>query len=195
MNQKRYRFFGGLLSAQENWLNRMARRGLRLVRTSRLLYEFEPCQPGQVCYKVEFIGHKSHASALDYRNFLESMGYQVFFKNINLNYSVGKVCWRPWAEKGGRIARTSTTFNRELLIIEKENDGTPFALHTTYEDRRNYCKALRNPILFLFIASAVLWAVTRTWVWGLFALLSLIPLAGYQMELHRLKRQADISEW
>ena len=47
-------------------------------------------------------------------------------KNINLNYSVGKVRWRPWAEIGGRIATNTTTFNRELLIVEKENDGKPF---------------------------------------------------------------------
>ena len=53
------------------------------------------------------------------------MGYSVFYKNINLNYSVGKVRWRPWAEIGGRIATNTTTFNRELLIVEKENDGKP----------------------------------------------------------------------
>ena len=66
------------------------------------------------------------------------MGYSVFYKNINLNYSVGKVRWRPWAEIGGRIATNTTTFNRELLIVEKENDGKPFELHTSYEDRANY---------------------------------------------------------
>ncbi len=58
-------------------------------------------------------------SSIDYANFLEDMGYKVFFKNINLNYSVGKVRWRPWAERGGRIATNTTTFNREILIVEK----------------------------------------------------------------------------
>ena len=37
----------------------------------------------------------------------------------------GKVRLRPWAEKGGRIATNATTFNRELLIVEKDNDGKP----------------------------------------------------------------------
>ena len=125
MSKKCYRFFGGLLTVQKNWLNKMAEKGYRLIRTGKLLYEFEKCKPGQVQYCVEFIGQKSKANAEDYHDFLEEMGYSVFYKNINLNYSVGKVRWRPWAEIGGRVATNTTTFNRELLIVEKENDGKP----------------------------------------------------------------------
>lgn len=117
--QKYYRFFGGLLTAQEHWLNKMSEKGYRLIRAEKMLYEFEECKPDQVKYCVEFIGQKSKANASDYHEFLEGMGYKVFYKNINLNYSVGKVRLRPWAEKGGRIATNATTFNRELLIVEK----------------------------------------------------------------------------
>ena len=98
MSKKCYRFFGGLLTVQKNWLNKMAEKGYRLIRTGKLLYEFEKCKPGQVQYCVEFIGQKSKANAEDYHDFLEEMGYSVFYKNINLNYSVGKVRWRPWAK-------------------------------------------------------------------------------------------------
>ena len=134
MSKKCYRFFGGLLNTQEKWLNKMSEKGYRLVRTGKLLYEFEKCKPDEVTYCVEFIGEKSKESSIDYANFLEDMGYKVFFKNINLNYSVGKVRWRPWAERGGRIATNTTTFNREILIVEKANDGKPFELHTSYDD-------------------------------------------------------------
>ena len=123
MSKKCYRFFGGLLNTQEKWLNKMSEKGYRLVRTGKLLYEFEKCKPDEVTYCVEFIGEKSKESSIDYANFLEDMGYKVFFKNINLNYSVGKVRWRPWAERGGRIATNTTTFNREILIVEKANDA------------------------------------------------------------------------
>jgi len=41
---------------------------------------------------------------------------------------------RPWAEMGGCIATNATTFNRELLIVEKSNDGKPFELHTSYAE-------------------------------------------------------------
>lgn len=117
MSKKCYRFFGGLLNTQEKWLNKKAQNGYRLIRTVKLLYEFKKCKPNQVKYCVEYIGEKSQNSAKDYHDFLEDMGYKVFYKNINLNYSVGKVRWRPWAEKGGRIATNATTFNRELLIV------------------------------------------------------------------------------
>ena len=90
MSKKCYRFFGGLLNAQANWLNQMSQKGYRLVRTGRMLYEFEKCNPDEVTYCVEFIGEKSKENATDYADFLEDMGYKVFFKNINLNYSIGK---------------------------------------------------------------------------------------------------------
>ena len=84
MSKKCYRFFGGLLNAQAKWLNKMSQKGYRLVRTGRMLYEFEKCNPDEVTYCVEFIGEKSKENATDYANFLEDMGYKVFFKNINL---------------------------------------------------------------------------------------------------------------
>lgn len=86
--KRHYRFFGGFLAAQERWLNKMADRGYRLIRTEKLLYEFEECPPAQKRYRIEFIGGKSKQKAAEYRRFLEDMGYGVYYKNINLNYSV-----------------------------------------------------------------------------------------------------------
>ncbi len=193
--KRQYRFFGGLLNAQEKWLNKMACKGYRLVRVGKLLYEFEECEPKQKQYCVEFIGQKSKGNAKEYHDFLEDMEYKVFYKNINLNYSIGKVRWRPWAEKGGQIATNSTTSNRELLIVEKENDGKPFALHTTYEDRQNYYKTIRKPYLFMFIISAVLGIAMQTWVWGAFAAAFLVPLAFYQIEIMEQRKQSKSKEW
>lgn len=191
---KRYRFFGGLLTAQANWLNQMASRGLRLIRTEKLLYEFEPCAPGAYQYQVEFVGEKSRRSASDYAAFLREMGYRVFFKNINLNYSIGKVRYRPWAEKGGRLATNGTTFNRELLIVEKANDGKPFALHTTIEDRIAYSTRLRNPWLFLCLIATALAILQHTWVWAIFAAIGLIGTIACQAEISKLKTQSRIQE-
>ena len=151
MSKKYYRFLGGLLNTQMKWLNNMSKKGYRLIRTEKILYEFEPCRPNQVKYCIDFIGHKSKEEADNYYMFLEDMGYKVFYKNINLNYSIGKIRWRPWAEKGGRLATNATTFNRELLIVEKANDGKPFELHTSYEDKAYYYKNLRNPWLLILL--------------------------------------------
>lgn len=113
MSKKCYRFFGGLLNTQEKWLNKMSEKGYRLVRTGKLLYEFEKCKPDEVTYCVEFIGEKSKESSIDYANFLEDMGYKVFFKNINLNYSVGKVVGAH-GQKGAVVLRQT-----QQLLIEK----------------------------------------------------------------------------
>lgn len=69
MSKKYYRFFGGLLTAQANWLNKMSEKGYRLIRTGKMLYEFEECKPNQVKYCVEFIGQKSKDNAKDYHDF------------------------------------------------------------------------------------------------------------------------------
>ncbi|WP_251208649.1 DUF2812 domain-containing protein [Acetatifactor aquisgranensis] len=195
MSKKCYRYYGSLLVSQANWLNKMAEKGYRLIRTGKMLYEFEECTPGQYQYCVGFIGQMSKESAADYARFLEDVGYRVFFKNINLNWNVGKVVVRPWAEQGGRLATNSTTFNRELLIVEKETDGKPFELHTTYEDKANYCKQMRRPWLYLFLVSVVLGILMRTWVWGVFGAISVVGLLMCQIELLRLNKQAKTKEW
>lgn len=41
MNKKCYRYYGGMLVSQANWLNKMSKKGYRLVRTGKMLYEFE----------------------------------------------------------------------------------------------------------------------------------------------------------
>ena len=155
MSKKCYRFFGGLLTVQKNWLNKMAEKGYRLIRTGKLLYEFEKCKPGQV----------------------------------------GKVRWRPWAEIGGRVATNTTTFNRELLIVEKENDGKPFDLHTSYEDRANYYSNLRNPWLLLMLMLAVFATVNRSVILGIVAVIFLIPVIIYQLQIMKNRHEAKMKEW
>ena len=194
MRKKRWSFFGGMLSLQEKWLNRMADSGWRLVRVGKLLYEFEECGTERFCYCVEFIGQKRKERAVEYHDFLEGMGYRVFYKNANLNYSIGKLRFRPWAEKGGRIAANTTTFGRELLIVEKESDGNPFRLHTTYEDRQAYCRILQKPYLSMFLIFSLSGILMRQWLWGVFAIPFLVPALLYQRELIWLKKQAGTKE-
>lgn len=191
---KKYRFFGSFLKAQEKWLNKLSSQGYRLVRTGKLLYEFESCSPNEVQYCVEFIGEKSHENAEDYRHFLEDLGYKVFYKNINLNYSIGKVRIRPWAEKGGRIATNSTTYNRELLIIEKENDGKPFEIHTSKDDLVWYYSKLRNPWLCFLIIFGALGVIYTSIAFGACAAAALFPVILYQSKIAKIKKELRFKE-
>lgn len=195
MSKKCYRFFGGLLTTQEKWLNKMSEKGYRLIRTKKLLYEFEECTPKLVKYCVEYIAQKSQSNAQDYHDFLEDMGYEVFYKNINLNCSIGKLRYRPWAEKKGRITTNSTTFNRELLIVEKVNDGDPFELHTSFEDKIKYYVSIRNP-WFTICALIILLGITqRSILLGACVVIPMVPIMIYQYHIKKLKKEARIKEW
>ena len=93
MSKKCYRFFGGLLNAQAKWLNKMSEKGYRLVRTGKLLYEFEKCKPDEVTYCVEFIGEKSKENSIDYANVSLLVCLPLLFvhySNISIQKMYGK---------------------------------------------------------------------------------------------------------
>jgi hypothetical protein len=149
------RYFVDFTDKQEQWLNDMAARGYRLVGCGKLTYEFEHCAPAEYQYRVEFIGEKSYARHTDYRRFLEGLGYRVFAKNVNLNWSVGKVRLRPWADGAGKAATSPGAYNKELLIVEKKNDGKPFDLHTDTQDLTVHFKTVRNSYLYIAVIGIV----------------------------------------
>ena len=161
MSKKCYRYYGGLMGLQQKCLNKMAGKGYRLVRTAAAMYEFEPCTPGQQYqYCVEFVGEKSKQSADDYVRFLEDCGYRVFYKNINLDYTMGKVRFRPWAGRGGKTAVHADASNGELLIVEKVRDGKPFERHTAYEDKQKNCRNRRK--VWGFCSFGLFWAALHS---------------------------------
>lgn len=189
-----YRYFGGLLNSHARWLNKMATRGYRLTDTGRLHYTFAPAEAGAVQYAVEYVGDLRRAEADRYCTFLKEMGYRVWVKPINLNWSVGKVVLRPSAEGGVGLASSGTTLNRELFIVEKVNDGRPFSLHTTVDDRIAYTKRLRRPPFWLVLFTLLLAGLLRQWAWLIVTAVALVPLAAAQIELVRLAREAKTRE-
>lgn len=191
---KKYRFFGGCMQMQADWLNRMAAQGWQLVRTGKLAYEFEPCEPGAVQYCVEYVADQSRAETENYKAFLEGLGYRVFDKNINLQWSAMKVRVNPWAKSGARIVTNATTLDRELLIVEKKNDGRPFELYTSLEDRVAYCKRLRFPWLVVMLCFAVCAVAQRSWEWGIFALVSLAMALRFSIEIWKNKKRGILEE-
>ena len=195
MSRGYYRYFGPFLKDQERWLNRMADRGLRLAEVGKLRYAFTPCPPGQVRYCVEFVGQKSREEQDRYGRFLEELGYRVFFRSVNLDFYLGKIRLRPWADRGGRWAVSGGSYGREILIVEKENDGVPFQLHTTWADRAAAWGVLRRPWLFLAAFLGIMALAVGSPALGGLALAALIPAAYYQIRLARDRRRAQTEEW
>lgn len=185
------KFFWLFFTSQEQWLNKMADEGWRLAGTTISGYEFEECEKGKYRYKVAYIADRSKESAEEYVRALESCGYRVFFKNANLNYSSGKVEVRPWAEAGGRVATGKTTLHKELLIIEKENDGTGFEFCATYEQRYGSYNRLRLWGLIGLVTALLLAIIGKSIVWGIVATLPLVWTVLFHFEIRKLKKEAS----
>jgi hypothetical protein len=149
---KKIKIFLNPIEAQEKWLNENAAEGLRLLKVGRFFYEFEKCKTNQYQYAVDYIGNNSNTQRKEYESFLDEVGIKYFEKPLNIGqFSIGKVKCRPYANKGGRVATSWGMINRELLIIEKENNGKPFNIYSNIEDKIQALKERRKPHIYLLI--------------------------------------------
>jgi len=197
---KKIRFFFGFLTLQENWLNKLAKQGWRLSTVQGLIYTFEQCHPNEYVYCVDCAINKTPTDYADYIIFLRELGYNVFQTRLNLNFSIGKIRWRLGGSKLGHIDHSFNKFNKEILILEKQNDNKPFELYSTVEDKKAYLKELRNAyipssaiFLFFFVfqlitsyASNNLFSYKAVVFFILFAVL-LVPIIIYQTKINQLR--------
>lgn len=192
---RKARYFAGFIDAQRNWLNKMAAKGYRLVKCGRLFYEFETCEPSEYVYQIEYIGDKSKADGKDYASFLEEMGYKVFFKNVNLDFDIGNIYWRKLADKGSKFADYQTVMERALLIVEKKNDGTPFELHTTNDDKASYYAKFLVPYFLLFLLFAAIGTISMMELdlMIMWYVIALVFLMGFLVNLFRYLRDKKLS--
>lgn len=205
MSKKVVRYFFDFLDGQEKWLNSMAKNGYRLKKCGIATYTFEECNPCEYEYNVEFVGTKSYAKMKDYQQYLEDMGLHTISKNINLNYSIGKVRWRPYAKGMGQIATSPGAFHNELLIIEKKKDGKDLELHTDVKDKLMIYKEVRRAYMWVILMMLGLMAVTfipslshasKSVLWALrgiiaiFGTLFLIPTLRYSSLVNRLQEES-----
>ena len=147
---KKFRLFLSPIEGQEKWLNERAKEGLKLSKVRRCIYEFEKCEPNQYQYAVEYIGNKSDIERNAYESFLDELGIRYYEKPLNLGqFSAGKFQYRPYANPGGKWATSRGMINREILILEKENDGKPFDIYSNVKDKITALRERRKPHLYL----------------------------------------------
>ncbi|MGL4874624.1 MAG: DUF2812 domain-containing protein [Clostridium sp.] len=170
---KKIRYFLDL-DAQEKWLNNEAKKGNRLIKANKLIYVFEKCNQSEYEYKVEFVGNKSLSEMIKYKEFLESIGYKIFNKNLNLNYSIFKFKFRPYADKHAKIATNPGVINKELFIVEVKKTDNKFELHTEPNDLICYYLNIRN--MYLSILAILLFIpIMNIAKYGKLYLLILLP--------------------
>jgi len=160
MEKRVFRYFFDFTDGQKKWLNRMADRGYRLKSCGKVMYVFEHCNSGEYEYSVEFVGDRDFARANDYRKYLEDMGFRTFTKAININFSKGKIRWRPYQKGSTKFAYSSGGFNKEMLILEKKKDGTSFELHTDFKDKMHIFDTLKGVYAYVAVLMCALVAMT-----------------------------------
>lgn len=138
--KKFFKVFFSDIEKQEVWLNEMTNKGLRLVKTSNLFYYFEESQ-SKFLYKVEWAVNKSDDELNEYIAFLKELGINSFRKNFALGGIFYKK--RKFDPLSGKTRKSPGNINSELLILEKVNDGKPFEIYTTTDDKISYLKKIR----------------------------------------------------
>lgn len=200
---RKYRYFGAGIDTQQKWLNQVAKKGYRLVNVTKMSYLFEECEEDAYQYAVIFVAQLSYTKEKDYKHFLEDLGYQVFYKNLQVNYNLGKIKWRPYGQGMGQIATSPGNYNKELFIIEKQNDGKPFEIHTSNQDRASYYKPLRNVWLTttLLIFGLNTYALINTGeinynflIFMFLGIICFITTIRYQIWIHHYNELSEIEE-
>ena len=175
MKKRVFRYFFNALSSQEKWLNTMSGKGFRLIETTPLDYAFEACKPNEYIYKVQFVADKTPAELTDYQAFLKDLGLTTHIKPLALGrYASHAATLRPYARGRAMFATAPGMINKEILIIEKSNDGKPFEIHTDTRDELRYNSLLLNYSL---------WGI----LFGLFFILLIGAQFMFDFELMRFK--------
>ena len=196
------KYFGGFMTAQEKWLNKMAANGRRLTGTTSITFDFDDCKPSEYEYRVEFAAHKSFGELEKYRVFLEECGYKVFYKNMNLNFSFLKFRLRIGGSRKGMFAANPGNYNKELMIVEKKADGKPFELHTDFADKATCCSHIAlmkasNALIWVALSFFVKYVNSDVALRGVFLALGalmMLPAFFWTHRAIRFKKQMRISE-
>lgn len=149
---KRLRIFMNPIENQEKWLNNKAAEGLKLLKAGSIFYEFEKCKPGQYQYAVDYVGNMSDQQRIEYEKFLDDMDISYYQKSLNIGqFSLGRVKYRPYANRGGKLATSKGMINKEILILEKENSGSTFNIYNNLKDKIVALKERMKPHYYLLI--------------------------------------------
>lgn len=172
------KYFFNFIEPQKQWLNAMSKAGYRLVGVSPFGYTFEECEKGEYVYKVVYRGYIRRERSEPYMDKLLECGYNVFIKGLNRNMSSDVLRQRH---------REGTLYNpkfsprdgyKDLLIIEKKNDGKPFETIQPKGHNIRDLKYMRNIgwfMMVLFTALIISTALDGSPIAIAFSVLSCLP--------------------
>lgn len=216
---RKFKFFFRPILGLTKWLNEMSDKGYRLIKLGNIFYYFEECEKGKFKYSIDYVANMSYSSLKDYEGFLKESNIRYMEKAGSIGkVSLANVRYRPYADRGAKIATTSGMIKREFLVLEKENDGKPFEIYTNLEDKMEALKTMRKPIISMIVFVGLMFPFSigsiPQYQWTLYKfellttinkiplliifviaeLLLVMNLIRYNMEINRLKRESKIRE-
>jgi len=82
---------------EEAWLNEKAAQGLAFTHYSFLRYTFEPCEPGEYTYRVQYMEKgRWHPDSVNFLQFVEDSGVEVVSRYVNWVFLRKKTAERPF---------------------------------------------------------------------------------------------------
>jgi hypothetical protein len=121
-----FKYFFDFMGSQKRWLNQLSHEGYHLVKVSSFGYTFEECERDAYSYEIIYRGFQRREFSEPYMDQLLDSGYNVFIKGLNRNLS--SEILKDKQNKGRLYNPKFSPRNgfKEVLIIEKRNDGKPF---------------------------------------------------------------------
>lgn len=217
---RKFKFFFRPISDLTKWLNQMSDKGYRLIRTGSIFYYFKKCEKTKYIYAVDFVANKSYSELKEYEDFLSESNIRYMEKPASIGkISKGNIRWRPYADKGARMATSNAMIKRELLILEKENDGKEFEINTNRTDKINALRIMRKPTIMMLLLIGLLILMSNTniipqyqrslfkfdlfngvsnslimIIFGTIEILLLFNLIRYNVDINLLKKESKIHE-
>lgn len=178
----KFKIFLDPIKGREKYLNNMAEKGYRLVKSGAFFHQFIESEDKKYKYNVEYIGHLSNQERKNYIEFLDELGINSYSAPINMGkIAIGNVRFRPYADKGAMVATSMGMINREILISEKIDDGKVFETFSDDDDKIVSLKNMRKPYIYLLIFALVMAIWSTMGLGHLYevTLVSYRPLSNY----------------
>lgn len=149
------RLFLNPIEGREKFINEMARKGYRLVKSGSILHNFEKTN-SDYRYAVQYIGYMSNNERKRYTEFLNDMNLKVFTAPLNIGkFSFGNIKLRPYNFPKNMIATSPGVINKEILIIESDGNKE-IPVFTDINDRKLDTKRRKMPYYYIIAVSIFL---------------------------------------
>ena len=149
------RIFLNPIEGREDFINAIAEKGYRLVKSGSLIHKFEKTD-GNFTYAVQYIGYMNNKERKEYLDFLNDLDLRTMDAPLNIGkFSLGNVRLRPYNPPKSMVATSPGMINKEILIIES-NGQEKLPIFTDKEGRNEDLDRRKAPYRYLALVAAFL---------------------------------------